>query len=125
MLLIFIYNDSVKKRYSHLVLPAVLSAGSFFGLLLITTLTNPLQNISYAVFFFVILLVLLLSLGRLLLGLNPSKISSKARNKLFIVSVLIVMGIMFQSAGSFTWVDLVVMLLLGGGLLFYSGRREQ
>lgn len=125
MLLIFIYNDSVKKLYSHLALPAVLSAGSFFGLLLTTALTNPLQNISYAVFFFVVLLVLLLSLGCLLLGLNSSKISLKARNKLFIVSVLIVMGVMFRSAGSFNRVDFAVMLLLGGGLLFYIGRREQ
>ena len=113
----------MKARNPHLLLPAVLSAGSFFGLLLITVLTNPLQNISYALFFFGILLVLLLSLGHLLIGLSSNKISRKSRSKIVIISVLLVIILMFRSGGSLNWVDILVVLLLGGGLLFYGGRR--
>ena len=86
-------------------------------------LTNPVRNVSYAIFFFVILLVLLLSLGHLLMGLSLGKISRKTRSKILIISILLVIILMFRSAGSLNWVDILVMLLLGGGLLFYSGRR--
>ncbi len=113
----------MKARNPHLLLPAFLSTGSFFGLLLIMLLSDPVQNVSYALFFFAILLVLLLSLGRLLIGLNSSKISRRSRSKILIISVLLVMILMFRSAGSLNWVDILVILLLGGGLLFYSGRR--
>ena len=40
-----------------------------------------------------------------------------------ITSILIVIILMFRSAGSLNWVDTLVILLLAGGLLFYSGRR--
>lgn len=123
MLLVFIYNGSVKHRNSHLVLPAALSAGSFFGLVLIMLLSDPVQNVSYALFFFAILLVLLLSLGHFLMTLKSGKISPKARSRVVIISVLLVIVLMFHSAGPLNWVDILVMLLLGGGLLFYGGRR--
>ncbi|MEK7096275.1 MAG: hypothetical protein AAB896_03235 [Patescibacteria group bacterium] len=113
----------MKHRNRHLVLPAVLSAGSFIGLILIMLLSDPVQNVSYALFFFTILLVFLLSLGHLLLGLFSRKISRKLRPKILIISVLLVIILMFRSAGSLNWVDILVMLLLSGGLLFYSGRR--
>lgn len=86
-------------------------------------LSDPVQNVSYALFFFTILLVFLLSLGHLLLGLFSRKISRKLRPKILIISVLLVIILMFRSAGSLNWVDILVMLLLSGGLLFYSGRR--
>ena len=113
----------MKHRNPHLVLPAALSAGSFFGLVLIMLLSDPVQNVSYALFFFAILLVLLLSLGHFLIALKPGIISSKSRSTVVITSVLLVIILMFRSAGSLNWVDILVLLLLGGGLLFYSGRR--
>lgn len=123
MLLVFIYNGNVKYRQRHLLLPAVLSAGSFFTLVLIMLLSDPVQAVSYALLFFAILLVLLLSLGYLLMSLRSGKISPKSRSKILVTSVLLVIILMFRSAGSLNWVDILVMLLLGGGLLFYSGRR--
>ena len=86
-------------------------------------LTNPLQNISYAIFFFGILLVLLLSVGHLLMSLKSSEINRRSRSKIVIISIFLVIILMFRSAGSLNWVDILVMLLLGGGLLFYSSRR--
>lgn len=87
-------------------------------------LSNPLDNVSLAILFFAILLVLLLSLGHLLLGLRGRPAGPKARSRITIVSVLVVILLMFRSAGSLNWIDLVVVVLLGLGLLFYSGRRS-
>lgn len=123
MLFVFIYNGNVKHRNPQLVLPAILSAGSFFGLTLILLLTDPVQNVSYALIFFAVLLILLFSLGHLLLGLGSRSVSRRSRSKILIVSVLLVIILMFSSAGSLNWVDILVVLLLSGGLLFYSGRR--
>lgn len=119
----FIYNGSVKYRNPHLLLPAALSAGSFFGLVSIMLLSNPVQDISYVLIFFAILFIFLLSLGYLLVGLSSDKISHRLRPKILIISIFLVIILMFRSAGSLNWVDILVMLLLSGGLLFYSGRR--
>lgn len=114
----------MKHRNPHLTIPAALSAGSFFGLILIILLSNPVQNVSYALFFFGLLLVLLIGLGHFLTALKPGKTSPKARNRIVTISVLLVIILMFRSAGSLNPVDILVVLLLGGGLLFYSGRRQ-
>ncbi|MDO8591486.1 MAG: hypothetical protein Q7R60_00985 [bacterium] len=113
----------MKHRNSHLLLPAVLSAGSFFGLVLLVLLSDPVQNVSYALIFFATLLIFLLSLGRFLIALKPGRISPKSHSRVAITSVLLVIVVMFRSAGSLNWVDILVILLLCGGLFFYSGRR--
>jgi len=113
----------MKQRNPHLLLPAVLSAGSFFGLLLIMLLSDPVQNVSYTLLFFAVLLILLLGLGYFLMALKSGRISPKSRSRVMITSILIVIILMFRSAGSLNWVDTLVILLLAGGLLFYSGRR--
>ncbi len=87
-------------------------------------LSNPLDNVSYAILFFAVLLILLLSLGYLLFGLSGHRPGRKARSRIAIISVLVVILLMFRSAGSLNWIDLVVVALLGLGLLFYSGRRS-
>jgi len=114
---------AMKQRNPHLLLPAVLSAGSFFGLLLIMLLSDPVQNVSYTLLFFAVLLILLLGLGYFLMALKSGRISPKSRSRVMITSILIVIILMFRSAGSLNWVDTLVILLLAGGLLFYSGRR--
>ncbi len=119
------YNWLVKHHRSRLALPASLFASSLLGLLLIMLFSDPVQNISYAVLFFAILLILLLSLGHLLVRLGPNKIGRRWRSRILIISVLLVIILMFRSAGSLNWVDILVLLLLGAGLLFYSSRRER
>jgi hypothetical protein len=114
---------AMKPRNPHLVLPAALSAGSFFILLLLCLLTDPVKNVSFALVFFAVLLVFLLSLGHFLFTLKSGRVRPKARSRIVIGSVLIVLVLMFRSAGSLNWVDILVLLLLCGGLLFYSGRR--
>ena len=86
-------------------------------------LTNPIENISYAVVFFAVLFVLLLSLGYLWLSMRRERVSAASRSKIVIVSILAVVFVMFRSAGSLNWVDLLVLAMLALGLLFYSSRR--
>lgn len=105
------------------MLPALFTAGSFLGLVAIVLLTNPVQSISYAVVFFGVLLIMLISLGHLLVyAMTAGGVGPKARRRIVIVAVAMVIFLMFRSAGSLSWVDLTVMILLAGGLLFYSGR---
>ena len=114
----------MKSRNRYFLLPAILFAGSFLTLAAVMLLSNPLDNLSYAILFFAVLLILLLSLGHLLLALSGRRAGRKARSRIVIISVLVVILLMFRSAGSLNWIDLVVVALLGLGLLFYSGRRS-
>ena len=114
----------MKTRNRHFLFPATLFAASFLSLLAIILLSNPLDNVSYAILFFAVLLILLLSLGHLLLGLSGHRAGRKARSRIAIISVLLITLLMFRSADSLNWIDLVVVVLLGLGLLFYSGRRS-
>ena len=113
----------MKLRNPHILIPTLLAGSSSIGLLLLGLLTNPVQNVSYALFFFGLLLVLLLSLGHLAVYLRRGKVTATVRSKIVIISVLLVFLLMFRSAGSLNWADLLVMVLLSFGLLFYSGRR--
>ncbi len=113
---------SVKARNSHLLLPAALSAGSFFILIAIMLLTDPVKDISYAIVYFGALLIFLISLGCLAL-MYMNKLNSSSRSKIVITSVVLVIFVMFRSAGSLSWVDFLVLLLLTGGLFFYTSHR--
>jgi len=115
----------VKARKSHLLLPAALSVGSFLCLLAVMFLTSPVKKISYAIVFFVVLLSLLLSLGYLWVSMWAGKTNTASRPRIAIISILLIVLIMFRSAGSLSWIDLLVVLILGSGLLFYSGRRSR
>lgn len=114
----------VDKRQTKLLLPALSSAGSFFGLLILTITTNPVQNIALAIVFFGGLLILLLSFGHLIVGWHSGQVSSKNRYRIFISSVFLLILLMFKSAQSLSWVDTLVLVLIIIGLVFYSGRRS-
>lgn len=113
----------MKRSNPRLKLPAALSISSFFSLVLIMLLSDPVRSVSIALLFFAVLLVLVLSLGHLLMALKPGRVSPKLRSTVTIAGVLLVVALMFRSAGSLNWVDILVLLLLSGGLIFYGGRR--
>lgn len=114
----------MRLRNPRIFIPSAISVICFVSLLLIALLTNPVKNVSYALFFFALTGVLVLSLGHLLVALRKGQVTPKARSKIVIISALIVFSLMFRSGGSLNWVDLLVMGLLGFGLLFYTGRRQ-
>jgi len=105
------------------MLPALLAAGSFIVLALLMVLTSPADKITYAMFFFLFLLVFLLSGGYWLVAHIRGGVSNTARYRLFIFSLLITVLLMFRSAQSLDWVEIVVLVALTSGLLFYGNRR--
>ncbi len=102
----------------------VLSVISFVTLLLVTFLTSPIDKIGIAIVFFLILFLLLVSLGHLILYLRRGKVGARGRTRILIISVFIVLLMMFRSVQSLSWIDALILLLVVGGLLFYSSRRS-
>lgn len=113
----------MKIASSKYRLPALVCAGSFLLLGFLLTATSPVNQIGYAMAFFAVFLIFLISLGYLITKWQFGKVSPAARRRVVIVSVSISMLLMFRSAQSLNWVDLIILLLVTGGLLFYSNRR--
>jgi hypothetical protein len=100
-----------------------LSAISFLGLALLMLATNPIDKIIYAVVFFVLALVFLISLGYLLTGIQLGEVTSKNRYRIVAISLIILTLLMFRSAQSLNWVDALILVLISFGLVFYISRR--
>jgi hypothetical protein len=105
-------------------LPFWLSATSFGGLLLLMLTTNPIDRIIYAVVFFVVALVFLISFGHLMVRLQVGEVSPKNRYRIITISLIILTLLMFRSAESLNWVDAVILVLISFGLVFFISRRS-
>jgi hypothetical protein len=112
------------KNRQRFLLPALIAAGSFLCLMTVILFTNPLDNLSYTIIFFLSLLVLLISFGHVLLYIRSESISTKSRSIIYIVSFIIVIILMLGSAQSLNLTDLAILLLLSWGLVFYSSKRS-
>lgn len=108
----------------HKRLAGILSLVSLLGLVILTSLTNPVDNIINTVVFFALALIFLLSLGHLMVRLQIGEVSSKNRYRIVTLSLLILIVLMFRSAQSLSWVDGVILVLIGFGLVFYISRRS-
>lgn len=117
------YNQLAMTRGSKVKLSFLFSLMSFLGLLLLIWFTSPIENISFALVFFAILFVFLVSFGHLLIYARKGQLGPKSRGRLTIFSVFIVLLLMFSSSQSLNWIDGLILLLVLGGLLFYSSRR--
>ena len=113
----------MKQHHKHKQLPAIASAGSFLFLLGFTVLTSPVTTISYTIVFFSVLLIFLVSAGYFAVYLQNGKVRPRDRYRICIVSLLILIAVMLRSAQSLNFIDVVVLLLVGCGLLLYTGRR--
>ena len=113
----------VKAYRPQVLVPAVSTAGSFLLLLLLMLSTSPLNNIAYAGLFFVLLLVFLIGLGHLVSLFQTGKVTPKSRARITSLSVFIVVLLMLRSAGSLSWVDGLILILIAGGWGFYANHR--
>jgi hypothetical protein len=120
--LITMYNKHVTRKLK-LKLSLIGSFISFLALFLLVSLTSPVENIGLVLIFFAVLLVFLVSLGHLLVYLRQDRLGPKTRSRIVIFSVFIVLLLMFGSSQSMSWVEGLILLLVFGGLLFYSSRR--
>lgn len=108
-----------QKKYSGLTL-----LGSLLGLVILTTATNPIDNVIYAAFFFGLTLTLLLSSGFFMVRLQTGEVSHKNRYRIVTLSLVFLILLMFRSAQSLSWVDGIILILIGFGLVFYISKRS-
>ena len=104
-------------------LPFWLMLSSFLGLVILMLATNPIDKIIYAVVFFVLGLVFMISFGFWVVRLQLGEVSTKNRYRVVALSLVILTLLMFRSAQSLSWVDAVILLLIAFGLGFYISRR--
>jgi hypothetical protein len=111
------------KSRQRFLIPAAVSAASFLCLLLTLLLTNPLKNLGYIIVLFGSLFVFLISLGLLLAYIRSSQVSIKSRYRITIFSFLFIAILMFRSAQSLNFSDLLILMLICFGLVFYTAKR--
>jgi hypothetical protein len=111
------------KTKQRFLLPAATAVGSFLCLMIIVLLSSPLSNLSYIIVFFMLLLILLVSLGHLFLYLGREVLTARSRYKVFILSFVLVILLMLDSAQSLNPTDFIILLLIAWGLIFYSSKR--
>jgi uncharacterized membrane protein len=102
----------------------ILALASFAGLSIMMTSTNPIDNIIYAALFFLLALVFLLSLGFFVVRLQTGGINPKNRYRVISVSLVLLILLMFRTAQSLSWVDGIILILIGFGLVFYISKRS-
>lgn len=100
------------------------TALSASGLVFLLLTTSPIDKAIYAVAFFGLVLVFMISLGYLVVNLQNGRVAPKSRYRIAAVSLLILSLLMFRSTQSLNWQDAVILLLIGFGLVFYISRRS-
>jgi hypothetical protein len=114
----------MNTKRPQLKLPAFLTAGSFLILALLASFTSPLNNAGWSLAFFLFLFIFLVNLSRLILHLQSGVLGPKADHRLVIICLFIVVVLMFSSLHALNWVDGLVLILIGFGVVFYSSRRS-
>jgi uncharacterized membrane protein len=109
---------------SHTRLSGILCLFSLIVLIVLMSLTNPVDNIIYTVAFFGLALVFLLSFGHFMVRLQTGEINAKNRYRVVASSLILLILAMFLSAQSLSWVDGIILVLIGFGLVFYISRRS-
>ena len=116
-----LYNESVLKRKHHSGLVALFS---LLGLVILMTATNPVDNVIYTALFFGLAMVFMVSLGYFVIRLQNGEISHKNRYRIVSLSLVLLILLMFRSAQSLSWVDGIILILIGFGLVFYISKRS-
>jgi hypothetical protein len=100
------------------------AAISFTALAVLMMATNPVDNVIYTALFFGLALVFLISLGNFLVRLQTGEVSPKNRYRTVSLSLVLLILLMFRSAQSLSWVDGIILALIGFGLVFYISKRS-
>lgn len=119
---IFIYNSNMTISRHKVPLWTTVTSAGILILLLLTT--SPIDKAIYAVAFFALVLVFMISLGYLVVGLQNGRVAQKSRYRIAAISLLILSLLMLRSTQSLNWQDAVILLLIGFGLVFYISRRS-
>lgn len=97
---------------------------SLTAMIILMVSTNPVDNVIYSAALFGLMLVLMVSLGFFLVRLQTGELSSKNRYRTVTISLVLLVLLMFRSARSLSWVDGIILALIGFGLVFYISKRS-
>lgn len=111
------------KPNRALMIPALISAGSLCFLAGLTLFTSPYENITYVIIFLAATAIFLPSTLFLILKIRRGQVGHKAKYRIFILTIFILLVLMFRSSRSLNLTDLLIIIAVIGGMLFYSGRR--
>ena len=100
-----------------------LALASFLALVILMISTNPIDKIIYAIVFFVLAMVFMISFGFFFIGLQKGAVGIKDRFRIMAISLIVLTLLMFRSAQSLNWVDALILVLICFGLGFYISRR--
>jgi inner membrane protein involved in colicin E2 resistance len=109
---------------SRLKKSGTIALSSLAALWLLLAATNPVDNVIYAALFFGLFLIFLVSLGFFVIRVQTGQVSAKNRYRVISLSLVLLVLLMFRSAQSLSWVDGVILLLIGFGLVFYISKRS-
>ena len=96
---------------------------SLAGLVILMTSTDPIDKAIYAVIFFGLAFIFMVSFGYLLVSAQLGLVSAKNRYRIVALSLVVLTLLMFRSAQSLNLVDGFILLLIAFGLGFYISRR--
>lgn len=102
----------------------LLAPVSLAAMIILMISTNPVDNVIYSALFFGLALVFMISLGFFLVRLQTGQLSSKNRYRTVSLSLILLVLPMFRSAHSLNWVDGIILILIGFGLVFYISKRS-
>lgn len=114
----------MSQRQRRIKLPLTIAVGSLAFITVLILFTDPVKNIIWAVFFYLALLILLISLGNVVITAQRGGVTPKARHRVFLISSFIVLSLMLRSAGSLSLVDALALVLILVGMAFYFSRRK-
>ena len=118
----FTINDVITHQH-RIKLPALVSAGSLIFIIILVLSTDPVQNIGWAILFFGLAFIFLISFIGATFKLQKGKLTPDIRHRITLVSSFIVICLMLRSAGSLSPADMLVLLLIFSGSIFYFSRR--
>jgi hypothetical protein len=113
----------MEPKTNNLIKPIaclIISAACLAGCAL---LTSPFGNVTNIIIFFVTLLAFLASLGYLIALIGRGEVGPKAKYKIMVLSLTIVLVLMFRSAQSLSAEDILILILIAFGALFYGTKR--
>jgi hypothetical protein len=123
IIFMFIINDMNTRRQS-IKLPTIVLAGSLIFITLLTLMTDPIRSITWAILFFLLLFVILMSFSSTIIILQKGELTPKVRHRLVLGTSFLIICLMLRSAGSLSLVDAFVLILIFTGSIFYFSRRH-
>ncbi|HET9850241.1 MAG TPA: hypothetical protein VFP35_01275 [Candidatus Saccharimonadales bacterium] len=113
-----------RPAYIKRKLAVVTSIASLILILLTIIWTDPNRSIAFSVWFFILLFIFVFSLGTLVIGLQSGSVSLSAKRRLILFDSLITVILMLTSSRSISLINLLILVLIIGGLNFYFNSRE-